>query len=236
MSYGVAYASECSLPSHLFTISDRRIADHDQLSNSVFSGAFREQPQAGAGMALNFLRGFLREPRLVASVVPSSRFLEQRLIEASNLPAAHRVVELGPGTGGTTRAFLSQLGKDAQLLSIELNPFFHELLDAIEDPRLTNHLGNAEEIAKILKLYDMEEPDVVISGIPFSKMPEAVSIRVVQAIKDNLIEGGRFIAYQLRADVAAIADPIMGAPAGCSLELRNIPPMRVYSWLKSTDI
>lgn len=187
-------------------------------------------------MALTFLRGFLREPRQVASIVPSSRFLEERIVEASNLPAARRVVELGPGTGGTTRAFLRHLGQDAQLLSIELNPYFHKLLEAIDDPRFTNHLGSADELTDILKLYEMEQPDVVISGIPFSKMPEAVSIRVVQAVKDNLADGGRFIAYQLRTNVASITDPIMGAPASCSLELRNIPPMRVYSWFKTTDV
>lgn len=188
-------------------------------------------------MALKFLRGFLKEPRQVASVVPSSRFLEQRIVEMSNLSAARRVVELGPGTGGTTRAFLRHLGPQAQLLSIELSPYFHELLDQqIADPRYTSHLGSAEEIAEILKLHDMGQPDVVISGIPFSKMPEDVSIRVVQAVKDNLAEGGRFIAYQLRTNVASITDPIMGAPAGCSLELRNIPPMRVYSWLKTSEV
>lgn len=180
-----------------------------------------------------FFRGFLREPRQVGSVIPSSRFLEQRIVEASNLPAAKRVVELGPGTGGTTRTFLRHLGQDARLLSIELSPFFHDLLGEIEDPRFINHLGSAENLAEILALHDMEQPDVIISGIPFSKLPAAVATRVAQAVKDNLAEGGRFIAYQFRRDVAGITDPIMGAHASCKLELRNIPPMRVYSWFKA---
>ncbi len=182
-----------------------------------------------------FFRGFLREPRQVGSVIPSSRFLEQRIVEASNLSAARRVVELGPGTGGTTRTFLRHLAQDARLLSIELSPYFHELLGEIADPRFTNHLGRAEDMAEILALHDMGQPDVVISGIPFSKMPEAVGTRVAQAVKDNLAEDGRFIAYQFRRDVAWITDPIMGSPASCTLELRNIPPMWVYSWLKAAD-
>ncbi|WP_206081034.1 class I SAM-dependent methyltransferase [Marinobacter orientalis] len=168
----------------------------------------------------------------MGSIIPSSRFLEQRIVEASHLSGAKRVVELGPGTGGTTRTFLRHLGEDARLLSIELSPYFHELLDEIADPRFTNHVGSAEDLAEILVLHDMGQPDVVISGIPFSKMPEAVATRVAQAVKDNLARGGRFIAYQFRRDVALITDPIMGSPASCALELRNIPPMRVYSWLK----
>ncbi|MGM0951883.1 MAG: class I SAM-dependent methyltransferase [Pseudomonadota bacterium] len=180
-----------------------------------------------------FFLGFLREPGQVGSVIPSSRFLEQRIVEASNLPDALRVVELGPGTGGTTQTFLRHLGQDARLLSIELSPFFHELLGEIDDPRFINHLGSAEDLAEILASHDMEQPDVVISGIPFSKMPEAVGTRVAQAVNDNLAENGRFIAYQFRSDVASITEPVMGAPASNALELRNIPPMRVYSWFKA---
>ncbi|MEQ9546931.1 MAG: hypothetical protein RIK85_13080 [Marinobacter sp.] len=171
----------------------------------------------------------------MGSVIPSSRFLEQRIVEASNLSAAKRVVELGPGTGGTTRTFLRHLAHDAQLLSIELSPYFHDLLGEITDPRFTNHLGSAENLAEILALHDMAQPDVIISGIPFSKMPQAVATLVAQAVKDSLADDGRFIAYQFRRDVACITDPIMGAPATRSLELRNIPPMWVYSWLKAAN-
>ena len=179
-----------------------------------------------------FFRGFLREPRQVGSVIPSSRFLERRILEASDLANAKRVVELGPGTGGTTRTFLQQLGQDANLLSIELSPFFHELLGEISDPRFINHLGSAEDLAEILESHLLGKPDVVISGIPFSKMPEPVAIRVAEAVKSNLAEGGRFIAYQFRSDVARITDPIMGSHDSCKLEMRNIPPMRVYRWFK----
>jgi len=183
-----------------------------------------------------FFREFLRKPCQVGSVIPSSRFLEQRIVDASDLSAARRVVELGPGTGGTTRAFLRHLGQDAQLLSIELSPFFHEFLDEIADPRYTNHLGSAEDLAEILALYHMGKPDVIISGIPFSKMPKAVASRVAHAVKDNLTEGGRFVAYQFRRDVARITNPIMGTPASCALEMRNIPPMWVFRWCKAAEI
>ena len=181
-----------------------------------------------------FFREFLRKPSQVGSVIPSSRFLEQRIIEASDLSSARRVVELGPGTGGTTRAFLRHLGQDAKLLSIELSPFFHELLGEIADPRFTSHLGSAEDLAAILALHRMGKPDVVISGIPFSKMPEAVACRVAQAVKGNLAEDGCFIAYQFRRDVARITNPIMGTPISCTLEIRNIPPMRVFRWCKNS--
>lgn len=182
-----------------------------------------------------FFRGFLREPRQVGSIIPSSRFLERRILEASELSSARLVVELGPGTGGTTRTFLQNLSQDARLLSIELSPYFHELLHEIDSPRFINHLGSAEDLAGILASHHLGQPDVVISGIPFSKMPEPVANRVVHAVADNLAEGGRFVAYQFRSEVARITDPIMGPSASSTLEMRNIPPMRVYRWSKAAN-
>lgn len=180
-----------------------------------------------------FFRGFLREPGQVGSVIPSSRFLERGIVDAADLSSARRVVELGPGTGGTTRTFLRHLGQEARLLSIELSPWFHELLGEISDPRYTNHLGSAEDLPEILSSHNFGQPDVVISGIPFSKMPAPIASRVAQAIAANLTADGRFIAYQFRSDVARITTPVLGPPASSTLEMRNIPPMRIYRWQKA---
>lgn len=181
---------------------------------------------------LAFLRGFFRDPQQVGSVIPSSRFLEQRIVEAADLERARLVVELGPGTGGTTRTFLGELGPDARLLTIEMSPHFHGLLNEIDDNRLINHMGSAEDLGEILRQHHLGHPDVVISGIPFSTMPAEVADRVVEAIRDNLSEDGRFIAYQFRGDVAQFTTPVMGPASSSDLELRNIPPMRVYRWHK----
>lgn len=144
------------------------------------------------------------------------------------------MVELGPGTGGTTRRFLHNLGPGARLLTIELSPEFHGLIGEIEDPRLINHHGSAADLADILAAHQLGQPDVIISGIPFSKMPPAVGTAVAQAIADNLTADGRFVAYQFRSDVARVTDPVMGPHARCTLEMRNIPPMRVYRWHKTS--
>lgn len=180
-----------------------------------------------------FFRGFLRKPAEVGSVIPSSRYLEDRILEASDLPKARLVVELGPGTGGTTRTFLHNLAPGARLLTIELSPEFHGLLSDIDDPRLVNHQGSAEDLADILATHQLGQPDVIISGIPFSKMPKPVGTRVARAVADNLSADGRFVAYQFRSNVARVTDPVMGPHSSSTLELRNIPPMRVYCWHKS---
>jgi len=190
------------------------------------------RPQPDARLA--FLQGFLRKPQQVGSVIPSSRFLERRLVALSGARHARVVVELGPGTGGTTRALLHALPADARLLAIELEPRFAAILREMRDPRLIVHEGSAEQIRDALRTHGLGTPDAIISGIPFSTMDGALGRRIAQAIHDALGPDGRFVAYQVRGKVHDVARPYFGR-AQIDVELRNIPPMRIYRWQKSEE-
>lgn len=185
--------------------------------------------------SLAFFKGFLSHPETVASFIPSSRFLERRILESADVRNARLVVELGPGTGGTTHAILRELPKTGKLLNIELNPDFIEVLNQIDDPRLINHFGNATDIRQILDHYGLPNPDVVISGIPFSTMPVATGKSIIETMWTTLDAGGRFVAYQFRSQVAHIGRLVIGNPETTVMELRNAPPMRVYRWSKPVE-
>ncbi len=178
---------------------------------------------------IDFFRGFLRSPEQVGSIIPSSRFLERRIINTSHVSTARTVVELGPGTGGTTRAILAAMPEDARLLTIELDPQFSSILEGIGDERLITHVGSAVDLAEILAQHDLGAPDVVISGIPFSTMPREIGLAIIAAIRDNLAPGGRFVAYQFRGAVGRLGAEVMGKP-DVELEVLNVPPMRFYTW------
>jgi phosphatidylethanolamine/phosphatidyl-N-methylethanolamine N-methyltransferase len=179
-----------------------------------------------------FLRGFVRNPAQVGSVMPSSSRLEQRLVRNAGIEGAASVVELGPGTGGTTAAFLKALSPQGRLLAIELDPHFHEhLARTLRDPRLALEHGSAEQLAELLIQRRMPPPDAIVSGIPFSTMPPAVSDRIAALIAQVLRPGGRFVAYQVRAHVAGFITPHLGDPDK-EWELVNVPPVRVFSWVK----
>ncbi len=181
---------------------------------------------------LAFFQGFLREPQQVGSVIPSSRFLERRLVKISAVGAARTVVELGPGTGGTTHALLRALPAAAHLLAIEIDAHFAALLRGeITDPRFAVEEASAEDIAGIVARRALPAPDVVISGIPFSTMPDALGRAILRAVWAALAPGGRFVAYQFRDRVAVLGRHILGRP-DVDVELLNVPPMRVYSWRK----
>jgi phospholipid N-methyltransferase len=178
-----------------------------------------------------FFMGFMRHPRLVASIVPSSRFLTRRLAGFVSASKARVVVELGPGIGGTTRAILDALPEQSRLLAIEINPDFIPRLRAETDPRLIVHSGCAERIREALDQYGLGRPDLVISGIPFSTMPVTLGRSILRAVWSSLKPGGRFIAYQVSGRVARLGQELLGTPE-TDLTLLNVPPMRLYHWRK----
>ncbi|HEU4430483.1 MAG TPA: hypothetical protein VFT98_17105, partial [Myxococcota bacterium] len=91
------------------------------------------------------------------------------------------------------------------------------------------HHGSAEQLDEILRVYGLAAPDVVISGIPFSIIPPAVGARIIESIRRALAPSGCFLAYQVRGTVAELAEPVFGEP-DTTLELLNLPPVRVFRW------
>ena len=180
-----------------------------------------------------FFQEFLKHPLQIGSIIPSSRFLERRILEAAEVASAKTIVELGSGTGGTTRAILRAMPQHARLLSIEINPHFHTLVNSIEDDRLIAHLGSACSLKEIISMYGLSAPEAIISGIPFSTMSHSDGSQVVEAISSVLAPNGCFVAYQLSNRVASLSRPFLGSEQ-IMVELLNIPPMRVYKWEKSS--
>jgi len=187
------------------------------------------EPDKNQDHRLAFLRGFLTRPKEVGSIIPSSRFMERRIVNTAELASARLAVELGPGTGGTTQALLRNLSPNAKLLAIEINPKFVKLLRKIDDPRLIVHEGSATEIPAILAEHDLGPPDVILSGIPFSTMEKDLGTAILESVRDSLAEGGRFVAYQFRDRVHTLGVDVFGS-ASVQTELLNVPPMRVYRW------
>jgi phospholipid N-methyltransferase len=179
-----------------------------------------------------FFAEFLKHPLQIGSVIPSSRFLERRILAAAGVASANTVVELGSGTGGTTQAILDAMLPSSKLLSIEINPNFHNMVRNIDDRRLIAHLGSACELQDILTLYGLGAPEAVISGIPFSTMPHRVGCQVIEAVSTTLAANGRFVAYQVSDRVATLCRPYLGSEQ-VDLEIINIPPMRVFQWRKN---
>jgi len=180
--------------------------------------------------SIEFFKGFLRNPREVGSIIPSSRFLTRRVMDCGQVRTARVIVELGPGTGVLTRQMLSLMRPDAKLIAVEISSEFADLLETtIPDSRLRVVQGSASDLEGALVAAGETHADLVVSGIPFSTMGNGEGNRTLQAAKRVLGPQGRFVAYQFRSAVRRLAEPVFGPPETHS-GFWNIPPMRIYVW------
>ena len=90
-----------------------------------------------------FLRGFIKNPVMVGSIIPSSRVLIDKMLRPVDWETTRLFVEYGPGVGTFTRPILDRLGPDAKLVTIDTNAEFTSFLrESIDDPRLIPVTGS----------------------------------------------------------------------------------------------
>jgi phospholipid N-methyltransferase len=152
--------------------------------------------------ALLFARNFFRHPRMLGSIVPSSRFLINQLLEPIDWAQARVIVEYGPGVGGITEEILRRMRPDASLIAIETNPEFVSFLrSSTQDERLHVVEASAESVVEILRQHGHERASYIISGIPFSTISAPVRERILRRTCSVLEPHGSFLVYQFSTRV-----------------------------------
>ena len=180
------------------------------------------------GQLIVFARSFLRHPRMLGSVVPSSRFLVDHLLDEIDFGRARVIVEYGPGVGPITSALLARMRPDARLVALETNAELSEYLRASQrDPRLQVVEASAEDSPAVLARLGLPRADYVISGIPFSTMPTATRRRVVRATRAILHPAGTFLVYQFSRAVLPDLCDVFGQVEE-DFEPLNLPPAQLF--------
>ena len=175
-----------------------------------------------------FLRGFLKNPVMVGSIIPSSRVLIDRMLEPVDWANTRLFVEYGPGVGTFTRPVLERLGPDATLLTIDTNPDFTRYLrEHIDDERLVAVTGSAADVEKILKERSLGQADYVLSGLPFSTLPPGVGEDIAEATSKVIRPGGAFLVYQFSPKVRDFIAPHF-EPIKRGFEWINVPPATLF--------
>ena len=188
----------------------------------------RQRSQSLFGHAFLFARNFFRYPKLLGSLVPSSPFLVKHLLSFIDWKRARIVVEYGPGVGTLTREILKRIGPKAVLVAIELNPEFVELLqNEIQDPRLRVVYGSAADVRSILQKLNLPHADYVISGIPYTLLPDRIRRVVTRETHYVLHPEGAFLVYQFTRTVLPYVSSIF-PNVKQDFKLFNILPARIY--------
>lgn len=165
---------------------------------------------------------------MLGSLIPSSRYLVDRVLRQVDWQRARTIVEYGPGVGTLTGEILRRLRPDATLVAIEMNgDFVRYLRRTVGDRRLHVVEGSAADAEAVLGARGLRHADYVISGIPYSTMPAEVRDRILRTTHDVLHPDGAFLVYQFtRAVLPYLRDTF--ALVDQKFEPRNIMPARLF--------
>ena len=167
----------------------------------------------------------------IGAVVPSQRFLIDRMI--APVPRGYRgqILELGPGTGALTLRLANRC-PHARIVACEINSAMARhirwtLASARLSSRVEVVLDAAEKFLGQLRRRGLKGPDFIISGIPLGTLPRNQVLKLVEAISHALAPGGMYIQFQYslidRRNIKAKFSKMTTVPV-----LLNFPPAVVY--------
>jgi phospholipid N-methyltransferase len=137
-----------------------------------------------------FARNFFKNPRMLGSVIPSSRYLVSQLLRDVDWQKARVIVELGPGVGTISSEILKRMRPDAVLVVFEINDdFVGHLRRNFHDPRLRVQHRSGAEVVEALRELGLGKADYALAGIPFSIMSDADRMSVLRNCKEALVQG-----------------------------------------------
>lgn len=175
-----------------------------------------------------FLKGFLKHPVMVGSVIPSTDTLVAHMLKHVDWANTRVFVEYGPGVGTFCPHVLKRLAPDAVYIAIDTNPDFIDYLsETILDARFRPVLGSAADVEQIVRDSGFDHADYVLSGLPFSTLPAGVGPAIAQATAKIIRPGGAFLIYQYRAKAREFIAPYFGRIDG-AIEFWNIPPCFLF--------
>ena len=171
-----------------------------QLARKPLAARIKQRLKRAMGPWGVFLQGFIEHPVMVGSIIPSSRFTIARMLGPVKWDECKLFVEYGPGVGTFCRPVLERLPRDGRLIVIDTNPLYIDYLKAtITDSRFIPVLGSAADVEDIVHAHGFDHADYVLSGLPFSTLPDGVGPAIAAATHRVLRPGGAFLVYQFSA-------------------------------------
>jgi len=178
--------------------------------------------------AILFARNFLKYPAMLGSAIPSSPFLVNHLLNQIDWERARVLVEYGPGVGTITREMLKRMRHDATLVVIETNDEFVEYLgDNLHDPRLHVVHGSAVNVGRILAEQGVAPADYILSGIPYSLMPDSLRREILSESRKALKSRGSMLVFQYTRTILPYLQSCFSSVRQ-GFHIFNILPARIF--------
>jgi phospholipid N-methyltransferase len=199
-----------------------------ELAREALPQKIKRRIKQGLGPWGVFFEGFVKNPVMVGSIIPSSRATIEKMLAPVDWDECRVFVEYGPGVGTFCRPVLDRLRRDGTLIVIDTNPMFIDYLrKTITDSRFVAVLGSAADVEEIVRSQGFDHADYVLSGLPFSTLPEGVGPAIAEGTWNVLRPAGAFLVYQFTPRARDfMARHFKRIDNG--LEFWNVPPAFLY--------
>lgn len=180
---------------------------------------------------LRFVWAGLSKQGQTGAIIPSQKFLVDKMISAIPGSFAGRIVELGAGNGALTIR-LAKRCPMANIVACEINPDLardlrHNLNRAGINGAVAVVSEPAEKLLPRLRAKGSEKPKYIVSGIPLGNVSRKGTFALIDQIKRSLAEDGMYIQFQYslldRGKIQAAFPRLRTVPV-----LLNFPPAFIY--------
>ncbi len=177
---------------------------------------------------MSFLLEYIKHPLKIGAVAPSGKHLSKKMVKPIDFASADVIVEYGSGTGAFTKELFTHRKKNTALLLIEQNENFCCKLEQEYGKQKNVHIihGSAENINDYLGKYGYSTTNYVVSGLPFTSLPQKISDNILTATNQAIGEEGKFITFQYSLAKRRLFEQYFHI-TDCLHEMRNFPPAYV---------
>lgn len=166
--------------------------------------------------SLTFLSQSTMHPIRSGAATTTAASSAEAFVDGAGVLDAHRVVELGAGTGAVTEALCARLPEHAELLAVEINPILaRHLRRRCAGANVSVVCASALELRPLLAESGIDTADRVVCTVPTLAMETRDQESLLCGIRHILAPGGRLSV-------------LLSAPVGVT------PPGRRFRRLLST--
>ncbi|MGD8189023.1 class I SAM-dependent methyltransferase [Brevibacillus ginsengisoli] len=174
---------------------------------------------------LLFFLKFIRSPRQIGSITPSSSALSRMMLEPIQWEDGKVIVELGAGTGVFTRAIQQRRSKESCFVLFEKDEYLRQrLCEQLND---VSCFPDASELSEVLASEGVQEADYIVSGLPFANFSLEQRETIMTQVHSSLKQDGLFITFQYSLQMKESLQRKF-SKVKIKLVVGNLPPAFVY--------